>query len=66
MKPRFEVVLEACIESGVQMGVRRAYKHTDDPTEQQIIDCVTRAVNEQIDFWFMVPASFDDDQDYTY
>ena len=61
MRPRFEVVLEACIESGVEMGVRRAYKHTDNPTEQQIVDCVIRAVNEQIDFWFIVPYEMFDD-----
>lgn len=61
MRPRYEVVLEACIESGVEMGVRRAYKHTDNPTEQQIVDCVIRAVNEQIDFWFIVPYEMFDD-----
>ena len=61
MKPRYEVVLEACIESGIEMGVRRAYKHTDNPSQRQIIDCVIRAVNEQIDFWFIVPYSINDD-----
>lgn len=61
MKPRYEVVLEACIESGIEMGVRRAYKHTDNPSQREIIDCVIRAVNEQIDFWFIVPYSINDD-----
>ena len=61
MKPRSEVVLEACIESGIEMGVRRAYKHTDNPSQREIIDCVIRAVNEQIDFWFIVPYSINDD-----
>jgi len=66
MKPRFEVVLEACIESGIEMGIRRAYKHTDNPNERQLIDCAIRGVNEQIDFWFIVPHSFDDDSNHTY
>jgi len=61
MKPRYEVVLEACIESGIEMGVRRAFKHTDEPRERHIIDCVIRAVNEQIDFWFIVPYDLDHD-----
>lgn len=66
MKPRVEVVLEFCIESGVEMGVRRAYKHTDDPSERHIVDCVIRAVNEQFDYWFDIPTELPNDQDHTY
>lgn len=60
MNPRYEVVLEACIESGIEMGVRRAFKHTNNPSERALIECVTRAVYEQIDYWFIVPRDFDD------
>ena len=38
MKPKFLPVLEMCIENGLTYGYRRAFKHNDNPTEEQITD----------------------------
>jgi hypothetical protein len=37
-------VIQRAVEEGVAYGVRRAYKHTDDPTQEQISTEVENAV----------------------
>lgn len=54
MKPKHDVVLETCIESGIEIGLRRAYKHTDNPSHAVLVECIMRAIDEQIDIWFEV------------
>ena len=44
----YTLVSEA-VERGVQLGWRRAFKHTDDPTEDAFIENVQRSVMELID-----------------
>jgi hypothetical protein len=36
MKPKFRVILVQAIEEGVRYGYRRAHKHVENPTEEQI------------------------------
>jgi len=47
-------ILERAIEEGIAYGYRRAHKHTDNPTEEQIkqamIDGVINEICEVIDF----------------
>jgi archaeosine-15-forming tRNA-guanine transglycosylase len=54
MKPKFRVILDQAIEEGVRRGYHRAYKHTDDPTDEAVIntieDCVMSAIHEYFDF----------------
>jgi hypothetical protein len=54
MKPKFRVILDQAIEEGVRRGYHRAYKHTDDPTDEAVIntieDCVMSAIYEYFDF----------------
>ena len=52
MKPKEYRVLEMAVEAGAQRGVRRAYKHTDSPTEEQIALSVLECVMGEICEWF--------------
>lgn len=42
-------ILQQAIENGISFGVRRAFKHADDPTEEEIIENVFREVMSSID-----------------
>lgn len=50
MKPNTYVILERAVEEGALMGYRRAFKHTETPTEdavvQSIVDAVMLSVSE--------------------
>ena len=52
MKPKFLPVLEMCIENGLTLGYRRAFKHTDDPTEEQITQAIKDAIMLELYEWF--------------
>lgn len=52
MKPKFLPVLEMCIESGVRLGINRAYKHDDNPTPDTIIENINREILNQLYEWF--------------
>ncbi len=53
MKPRIRTILEDCISTGIDYGVSRAYKHTDDPTEAQIALFIDEAI------WLEIDEKFD-------
>lgn len=54
MKPRFLLILEQALESGIAIGYARAYKHNDDPSgeaiKRSIHDCVMVELAEWFDF----------------
>jgi predicted Zn-dependent protease with MMP-like domain len=52
MKPKFLPVLEMCIENGLTYGYRRAFKHTDNPTEEQITDQIKQSIMHELYEWF--------------
>jgi len=52
MKPKEQAVLEMCIENGVTHGMARAYKHTDEPTDDQIKFVLRDAIMHEIYEWF--------------
>jgi len=52
MKPKILPVLEMCIENGLARGIRRAYKHTDEPSEEHMLDVMEKAIMEEISEWF--------------
>ena len=52
MKPKILPVLEMCIENGLAYGYRRAFKHTDDPTEEQITQAIKDAIMLELYEWF--------------
>lgn len=52
MKPRILPLLERCIEDGIELGLVRARKHTDDPKDADVAAAIERAIWEQIHDWF--------------
>ena len=54
MKPKFLVILEQAINEGVLRGYRRAFKHNECPSEEQICEtieeCVLGSLYEYFDF----------------
>lgn len=52
MKPRFDAVLEMCVENGLALGYNRAHKHDEHPTEQMIFDYQRTAIFDEIYQWF--------------
>lgn len=52
MKPRFNMVLEQCIETGLKLGYNRAFKHSDNPDEHTIQSKQFDAIMEEIYQWF--------------
>lgn len=41
-------VMQECVESGIRYGWRRAHKHTDNPTEEQVQDSIEAEVMNAI------------------
>jgi hypothetical protein len=52
MTPDAYKVIVMAVETGVALGVRRAYKHDAKPSEEAIIAAVERAVIDEICEWF--------------
>jgi hypothetical protein len=54
MKPNTYVILQRAVEEGAVLGYRRAFKHIENPTEEQMVDAITDAimltVSEVFDF----------------
>jgi hypothetical protein len=57
MKPRFYKLLEESIEAGAKRGYVRAFKHTDSPKEEAIIESITNCIMGELHENF----EFDDD-----
>ena len=56
MKVKEYTVLSDCVERGVQLGMNRAYKRTDFPTNDQLMSAMFDAVLSEICEYF----DFDD------
>lgn len=52
MKPKFKAVLDMCMENGLKLGMSRAYKHDDNPSQEFIIQKQYDAIVEQLYEWF--------------
>lgn len=48
-------LLSECVDRGVKYGLRRAYKHTDKPTNEQIEEAVSSAVMGEVAEAFVFP-----------
>ncbi len=55
MIPKTYAILERAVEEGVLLGYRRAFKHTDNPSESAIADAITDAVMLTITDVFSFP-----------
>ena len=52
MTPDAYKVLVLAVETGVALGVRRAFKHDAKPSDEAIIAAVEQAVIDEICEWF--------------
>ena len=52
MTPKFMAVLEMCLENGIKRGLARAYKHTDEPSQQDIENALMLEITNEIYEWF--------------
>ncbi len=52
MKPKILPLLEMCIENGLTHGYRRAFKHNDSPTEEEITEQIRMSIMHEIHEWF--------------
>ena len=53
MKARDGLVLERCVEVGIKLGLNRARKHQEAPTEAELVQALPRAVMEEVEEWFI-------------
>lgn len=58
MKPRLIPLLEQCIETGIQRGWDRAFKHDDNPPEDMVRERIREAIWLELYEWF----DFDEDE----
>ena len=52
MKANEYKILEECVERGVDYGYQRAFKHTDNPSEDVIKECISRNIMMEICEYF--------------
>lgn len=52
MKANMYRLLEQCVDTGSKLGLNRAFKHTDAPTDEKITDEIVAAVMQEICEWF--------------
>ena len=56
MQPNTFRLLEQCIENGIELGLNRAYKHSDGmPSKQAIVEQVYQATLQELCEWFHFP-----------
>jgi hypothetical protein len=53
VKVRIYSLVKKCVEDGAALGVRRAKKHADDPSEDIVVEHVITEIMNQLDEWFM-------------
>ena len=53
MRARDSLVLERCVETGIRLGLNRARKHQEAPTEAEVVQAIQRAVMEEVEEWFV-------------
>lgn len=52
MKPKFDRVLDHCLETGITFGLNRAFKYEDNPSKEVIMENIMREVSNQFYEWF--------------
>ena len=53
MKARDSFVLERCVETGIRLGLNRARKHQEAPTEAEVVQAIQRAIMDEVEEWFI-------------
>lgn len=52
MRPKVNLLIERCIEDGINYGWNRAHKHVDSPSEYEIKDQIQSAIMNELYEWF--------------
>jgi len=52
MRVKSYMVIDDCIERGVNIGYARAFKHTDTPTEDEIKASIVGHIQSELDEYF--------------
>ena len=52
MRPREYRLFTECLEIGLRRGYRRAFKHTDIPSEEQLLESLHTNVMGEVSEWF--------------
>jgi hypothetical protein len=60
MKPKIYTILSQAVEEGVKRGYRRAFKHIESPSEEDVTDSIDSAVMASILEYFIFDSEFDD------
>lgn len=56
MKAREYRLFSECLEAGLRRGYRRAYKYTDHPSEEQLLESLhTNVMGEVSEFFSFAP-----------
>lgn len=53
MKARDGMVLERCVETGIRLGLNRARKRQETPTEDDVAAEIQRAIMDEVEEWFI-------------
>lgn len=53
MRARDSLVLERCVETGIRLGLNRAHKHKEAPTEADVAAQIQRAIMDEVEEWFI-------------
>lgn len=53
MRARDSLVLERCVETGIKLGLNRARKHQEAPTEDEVVQAIQRAIMDEVEEWFI-------------
>lgn len=56
LRPKTWAVLELAVSNGAERGIRRARKHNDNPTDEDIERHVIECVLGEISEWFHVDS----------
>lgn len=59
MKIKVVTLLDHCIDTGIRHGITHAFKYTETPNEEIIIESISNAIHEQLWEFFY----FEDDTD---
>ena len=60
MKVNMRLILEEAIERGVDQGYKRAFKHTDSPSEAGILQSIEDSIWCEIDMYFTFETKSND------
>jgi hypothetical protein len=59
MRVRAWPVLEMAVEDGLKYGYQRAFKYSDDPDDEYVLEALHQAVMNCISEWFTFEDEFD-------